>query len=129
MFDHASPAEYTCRHAHDTCRFVDVFLEAAVEDVLEQAGKTVVVFRRDDDQGVGSLHCLGKTGIFDCLSGVINGKTQLGYIDQFRDHTLTLPDLFPNELGRMTAHAALSCSSKNYGNGKRTCFVHTTIDN
>src|SRR5262245_34996734 len=93
--------------------------------MLEEAWKTVVVLRRDDDQGIRSLHCGGKTWVFYCLPRVIDGKVQLGYIDQLRDHAFLLPDFSPNELGRMTAHAALSCRSKNHGNGKRTCFVHT----
>ena len=49
----ADPRERTCRHADKSNGFVDVFVEAAIERVLQQSRKTMVVLGRDNHQTVG----------------------------------------------------------------------------
>src|SRR5206468_7761605 len=55
--DHACTAERTRRNTANANRFMDVFLQVCIEYMLQQPWETVIVFRDDEDQSVGSRDC------------------------------------------------------------------------
>src|SRR5262245_66246941 len=101
---------------------MNVFLEAAVQNVFKQSGRTMVVLRRHNDHRVGSFHRFGKSRVLDCLARIVDDKVECGNIDQLRDNTVAFADFSPDELCGMTAHSALSCCTKDDGNRKGTCL-------
>ncbi len=56
VLDHSRASERAGGNADDPCSLVNVFLQATVEDVLQQPGKTMVVFRTNDDNRIRMFH-------------------------------------------------------------------------
>src|SRR5262249_40695982 len=127
VFDHARTAERAGRYAHDSGSLMDVFLEAAVENVFKQSGRTMVVFRRHNDHRVRLFHRFGKSRVLDCLARVVDDKVECGNIDQLRYNAIAFADFAADELCGVTAHSALSCCSKYDGNRKGTCLAHDVL--
>src|SRR5205085_5049546 len=82
VLDAAGPAERAGRDADDARRLVDVLLEAAVENVLQEARVAVVVLGRDDHDGVGAIHPGGEARILDRLASVAGRERKLGDVDE-----------------------------------------------
>src|SRR4029453_3258701 len=68
------PRERTCRHADESDGFVDVFVEAAIEGMLQESGKTMVVLGRDNDQTISSPDRLRVGRLFDRFARIVHGK-------------------------------------------------------
>src|SRR5262249_61192369 len=58
ILDHARAAEWTRGHSANTSGLVDVFLQIAVEDMLQQTWKTVIVLRDNEYERVRVVHHL-----------------------------------------------------------------------
>ena len=84
----------------------------------------MVVLGSNDHDGIGSLHGGRKTRILHGFAGVIDGKVQLRYVDEFCRDGLALFELTENELCGMQAHTAFACRSQNHGYGEWTSFIH-----
>ena len=52
--------------------FVNIFFQIRVEHMLQQAGKTVVVFWHNKDQCIGFVNGCRKFWIFESLTGIID---------------------------------------------------------
>ena len=72
-----------CRHAHDADRFMDVFLQTAIQHVFEQTWVAVVVLWRHDHQRIGPVHLRRKRRLLDPFAGIRSGQRQLRNVDQF----------------------------------------------
>src|SRR5678810_95657 len=95
---------------------MDVLLQATIENMLQQTGETVVVFRSNDHDSVGLCHRLRELRPHDSLAGVIDGNLHLGDIDELRGHTLELLQLAYNEPCGVSTHPAVTGRAQNYRN-------------
>src|SRR5262249_43275596 len=127
VFDRAQAAERAGRHTYYSGSLMNVFLEAAVQNVFKQSGRTMVVFRRHNDHPVGSFHRFGKSRVLGCLARIVDDKVECANIDQLCDNAIAFTNFVRDELCGVTAHSALSCCSKNDGNRKGACLTHGVL--
>jgi hypothetical protein len=88
MLNHASASKYACKNANNAGRFVNVFLEAAIQNMLQQAREAVGVFGSNDHNRVSAFHCRRETRILAPFTRIVDGQIQFGDIDQFGCHAL-----------------------------------------
>src|SRR5207245_568621 len=120
----ADPGERTCRHADEANGFVDVLVEAAIERVLQESRKTMVVLGRDNDQTIGGADRLRVCRLFDRFARIIHGKRQRGDIDNGTADAGAAIQQLREELRRVNAGAALAARAENDRNVQRADFIH-----
>src|ERR1700674_2497179 len=118
MLNDAAAAEGPGRDAAKADRFVDVFFEVRVESMFQQAGVTVIVFRRHDDQTIAALPFLGELWDLDLLACIVHRQAESTHIDQFRFHTRALLRFLENKLRGVLAAPTLPWCAENHGKEK-----------
>src|SRR4029453_3729019 len=84
--------------------------------MLQQAGIAVIVFRRNDNQAVSTLHRLGKVWILDCFAGIIDRKWQITNINKYSFYAFAPLDLAKNEPGHVLAGPPFTYGAENHRN-------------
>src|SRR6266852_8874423 len=73
IFNDPSSAEWPCRNSYDSDRLMNIFFEATVQDMLQQAGVAVVVFWRHEYQRVCLAHFGREVGLLNRFARVVRG--------------------------------------------------------
>ena len=122
--DDADAGERTRRHADQSNGLVDVLVEAAIEDVLQQSGETVVVLGRDNHQTIGSTDRFGVRRLFDRFTRIIHRKRQRGDIDDVTADAGAAIQQVRQERRRVNAGATLAARAENHRNVQCADFIH-----
>ena len=77
----ADAGERTRGHANKPYGLVDVLAETAVESVLQQPGKTVVVLGRDDDQTISGADGGGERRVLDRFARIVDRERDRRDVD------------------------------------------------
>src|SRR5947208_7342196 len=123
----ADPGERTCRHADEANGFVDVLVEAAIERVLQESRKTMVVLGRDNYQTIGSADRLGVCRLFDRFARIIHRKRQRGDVDNETADASAAIQQIRKELRRVNAGATLAARAENNWNVQRAYIIHRRL--
>ena len=62
---------------------MNVFLQICIEDMFQQTRKTMIVFRRNEDQSIGPADRGSKLAVLERFAGVIHADRNFPGIDQF----------------------------------------------
>ena len=82
---------------------MDVFLKAAIKNVLQQPAVAMIVFRRDDHQSIGTFHPRSETWVFYRLPSIVGAQRQLGDVNQLSFYRATLLEFIDQQACRVRA--------------------------
>ena len=103
---------------------MDVFLEAAIQDVLEESRHGVVVLRRYDDDPVCLGHGGCETGVTGTLPVVIQSVLQSADVNELRTYPVPLAELLTYESSGMVAHSPLAGGAQDNRNAEGSLLTH-----